>query len=107
MIDWVTVFNIFNDLQYPVYIIFVICVVVEPEYDFEKPLSDADAYEKETAEFECEVNDEEANVDWYREDKVILGHIASLHLIEICEINVWNKFNELSACLSPASGIKL
>jgi len=42
----------------------------EPEYDFEKPLTDADAYEKETAEFECEVNDEEAPVQWFREDKV-------------------------------------
>lgn len=43
----------------------------EPDYDFEKPLTDADAYEKETAEFECEVNDEEAPVQWYREDKVL------------------------------------
>jgi len=34
-------------------------------------LNDADAYEKETAEFECEVNDEEAPVQWFREDKVI------------------------------------
>lgn len=43
---------------------------VEPDYDFEKPLTDADAYEKETAEFECEVNDDEAPVQWFREDKV-------------------------------------
>jgi obscurin-RhoGEF protein len=43
----------------------------EPDYDFEKPLNDADAYEKETAEFECEVNDEEAQVQWFREDKPI------------------------------------
>jgi len=55
-------------------------VFLEPEYDFEKPLSDADAYEKETAEFECEVNDDEASVDWYREDKVLF-HIH--YFIEI------------------------
>jgi len=42
----------------------------EPEYDFDKNLNDTDAYEKETAEFECEVNDEEAPVQWYNEDKV-------------------------------------
>jgi len=42
----------------------------EPEYEFEKQLNDADAYEKETAEFECEVNDEEAPVQWFCEDKV-------------------------------------
>jgi len=49
------------------------CVAVwctEPDYAFEKELNDADAYEKETAEFECEVNDEEAAVQWFREDKV-------------------------------------
>jgi len=45
--------------------------IEEPDYDFERPLTDADAYEKETAEFECEVNDEEATVQWYREDKKI------------------------------------
>lgn len=48
-----------------------LCRCTEPEYDFEKKLNDADAYEKETAEFECEVNDEEAPVQWFREDKVI------------------------------------
>lgn len=45
-------------------------MLTEPDYDFEKNLNDADAYEKETAEFECEVNDEEATVQWFREDKV-------------------------------------
>lgn len=33
-------------------------------------LTDSDAYEKESAEFECGVNDAEAPVEWYREDKV-------------------------------------
>jgi len=50
----------------------------EPDYDFEKNLQDADAYEKETAEFECEVNDEEAPVQWFREDKVCIT-ITMLH----------------------------
>jgi len=45
--------------------------IEEPEYDFDKKLTDADAYEKETAEFECEVNDEDAPVQWFREDKPI------------------------------------
>lgn len=50
----------------------------EPDYEFEKELNDADAYEKETAEFECEVNDEEAPVQWFREDKVSLHDVVSL-----------------------------
>jgi len=50
--------------------IFRLYLCIEPDYDFEKNLNDADAYEKETAEFECEVNDEEAPVQWFREDKV-------------------------------------
>jgi len=49
---------------------FGLCCCTEPDYEFEKELNDADAYEKETAEFECEVNDEEAPVQWFREDKV-------------------------------------
>lgn len=53
----------------------------EPDYDFEKNLTDADAYEKETAEFECEVNDEEAQVQWFREDKVSL--LMSVFLVLI------------------------
>lgn len=54
---------------------------LEPDYDFEKPLTDADAYEKETAEFECEVNDEEAQVQWYREDKVCCRRTELLEFI--------------------------
>lgn len=42
----------------------------EPDYEFEKKLQDADSLEKEVAEFECEVNDDEAVVQWFREDKV-------------------------------------
>lgn len=44
----------------------------EPEYEFTKDLNDLDAYEKEAAEFVCEVNDPLAVVKWFREDKVRL-----------------------------------
>ena len=47
-----------------------ICGLAEPEYDFVKPLKDMDTREKEACEFECEVNDADARVTWYREDKV-------------------------------------
>jgi len=57
------------------------CWCSEPDYEFEKELNDADAYEKETAEFECEVNDEEAPVQWFREDKVCLSdHVLAVVL---------------------------
>ncbi len=42
----------------------------EAEYEFTKNLDDTDAYEKETAQFVCEVNDPDAPVKWFREDKV-------------------------------------
>ena len=44
--------------------------VSEPEFEFKQDLHDIDAYEKDAAEFECEVNDPMAVVKWYREDKV-------------------------------------
>jgi len=56
-------------------------VCTEPDYAFEKELNDADAYEKETAEFECEVNDEEATVQWFREDKV---HHSPVSFLSLC-----------------------
>ena len=42
----------------------------EPEYEFDKKVKDIDAYEKETSEFCCEVNDPDAPVTWYKEGKV-------------------------------------
>lgn len=42
----------------------------EPDYEFDKPLEDTDAFEKETAEFVCEVSDKDARVQWFLEDKV-------------------------------------
>ncbi len=38
-----------------------------------KPLKDMDTREKEACEFECEVNDPDARVTWFREDKVSGG----------------------------------
>ena len=49
--------------------------IVEPEYDFVRPLKDMDTREKEACEFECEVNDPDARVTWYREDKVLHNQI--------------------------------
>ena len=55
------------------------CGVVEPEYDFVRPLKDMDTREKEACEFECEVNDADARVTWYREDKVkSLSHTGTM-----------------------------
>ncbi|XP_023931299.1 twitchin isoform X3 [Lingula anatina] len=42
--------------------------VDEPEWTFVRLLVDQDAMEEETATFECEVNDPEADVDWYKGD---------------------------------------
>ena len=44
--------------------------MIEPEYRFTKQLDDIDTLVKETASFECEVNDEEAQVKWFKADKV-------------------------------------
>lgn len=52
----------------------------EPDYEFEKNLQDADSMEKEVAEFECEVNDDEAVVQWFREDKVSIKHLLCSYL---------------------------
>jgi hypothetical protein len=60
----------------------------EPDYDFEKNLTDADAYEKETAEFECEVNDEEAPVQWFREDQVIRTETRTNNLAYRLKMNL-------------------
>ena len=42
----------------------------EPEFEFTKQLQDSDAYEKEDGVMSCEVNDADAKVQWFREDKV-------------------------------------
>lgn len=75
---------------------------LEPDYDFEKPLTDADAYEKETAEFECEVNDEEAPVQWYREDKVCCNRTELLEFVW----SIWLMLL-LTLCASKISNLSL
>ena len=54
----------------------------EPEYDFDKNIQDIDSYEKEDAEFVCEVSDPDAQVTWWKEDKVGL-FIAGCDVIRL------------------------
>ena len=42
----------------------------EAEFNFTKELNDTDTYEKEDANFECQVNDPDAKVIWFREEQV-------------------------------------
>lgn len=42
----------------------------EPEWDFMKLLEDVEGVERDKAVFECDVNDPEAEVTWWRGDKV-------------------------------------
>ncbi|KAK2158172.1 hypothetical protein LSH36_175g03003 [Paralvinella palmiformis] len=44
-------------------------IVDEPEFEFVKQLEDTDCIEKETVEFVCEVNEPDAPVQWFREEK--------------------------------------
>ena len=68
---------------------FSICGLAEPEYDFVKPLKDMDTREKEACEFECEVNDADARVTWYREDKVTnLSHTEIMIVSERCLLQI-------------------
>ena len=47
-----------------------LCLCSEPEWEFMKPLDDVEAVEREKAMFECDVSDPEAEVTWWRGDKV-------------------------------------
>ena len=62
----------------------------EPEYDFDKKLQDTDAYEKEKAEFVCEVNDEGAKVQWFKEDKVC--QICAADYINVYLVPIMSKY---------------
>ena len=42
----------------------------EPEWEFMKKLEDVEAVEREKAIFECDVSDPEADVTWWRGEKV-------------------------------------
>lgn len=44
--------------------------MTEPEWDFMKLLEDVEGVERDKAVFECDVNDPEAEVTWWRGDKV-------------------------------------
>ena len=49
----------------------MICLnISEPEFDIVNGLQDGDALKNDDAEFECEMNDEDAEVTWYKEDEV-------------------------------------
>ena len=56
-------------------------------------LQDTDAYEKDTAKFICEVNDEDAKVKWFKEDKVRQAEL------------LWSLFND--ECEFTAARLKL
>lgn len=45
-------------------------LILEPEWDFMKLLEDVEGVERDKAVFECDVNDPEAEVTWWRGDKV-------------------------------------
>lgn len=45
-------------------------LISEPEWDFMKLLEDVEGVERDKAVFECDVNDPEAEVTWWRGDKV-------------------------------------
>ena len=48
-----------------------------------------DTREKEACEFECEVNDADARVTWYREDKVTnLSHTEIMIVSERCLLQI-------------------
>ncbi|XP_052706840.1 twitchin-like isoform X1 [Crassostrea angulata] len=47
--------------------------VTEPEWDFMKLLEDVEGVERDKAVFECDVNDPEAEVTWWRGDKELSG----------------------------------
>lgn len=45
--------------------------IVEPEYEFVRHLNDVDAYENETAVFECEMNyNDVPDLQWFHVDSV-------------------------------------
>ena len=47
--------------------------MIDPEWDFMKLLDDVEGVERDRAVFECDVNDPEAEVKWFRNDKVCVS----------------------------------
>ena len=46
------------------------CLYSEPEWEFMKQLEDIEGQERQKAVFECDVSDPEAEVSWFRDEKV-------------------------------------
>lgn len=44
--------------------------VAEPAWEFMKKLEDVEGQERQRATFECDVSDPEAEVTWFRDEKV-------------------------------------
>jgi len=57
----------------------------EPEFEFVKQLEDTDCIEKETVEFVCEVNEPDAPVQWFREEKVSINGACVCVCVCVCE----------------------
>ncbi|XP_071120619.1 twitchin-like isoform X18 [Mytilus edulis] len=51
--------------------------VTDPEWDFMKLLDDVEGIERDRATFECDVNDPEAEVKWFRNDKNKVKELTS------------------------------
>ena len=79
-------------------------LVAEPEFDFKQKISDVDVYEKETAVFECVVNDAEASVKWFKDNKVLTKLYLLRTSIEFVLIRV--RCNT-SALFSSIDSVKL
>lgn len=45
-------------------------IISEPEWEFMKKLEDVEAVEREKATFTCDVSDPEAEVSWFKDEKV-------------------------------------
>lgn len=60
----------------------------EPEWDFMKLLEDVEGVERDKAVFECDVNDPEAEVTWWRGDKVSVAKNRPIFIQSCYSFNV-------------------
>ena len=65
---------------------------LEPEYDFVKHLADVDSYEKEAAILECEMNYDDAPVQWLKDDKVFVALLLSNKFQIHCNLIITRSF---------------
>ena len=61
--------SLYKQLSQDILFISVFLSSSDPEFYFKRKLMDVDVYEKETAVFECDVNDVEAPVKWFKDNK--------------------------------------